>query len=178
MTPLENLQVRELTSADVAAYKALRDEVLAFHEEAFTSDAASEALRTAQSYEKRLGAAGDADEGQGFTIGAWRGDQLVGAITCERDARSKVRHIGHVVGMMVHIDMQSQGVGRALLEALIARATFDGSLMLLTLSVTADNHPALRLYEGAGFIRYGSLPRAMRVAGRFVDKDLMVLNLR
>jgi RimJ/RimL family protein N-acetyltransferase len=36
----------------------------------------------------------------------------------------------------------------------------------------------VRLYERAGFTRYGTLPRAIRVAGRFFDKDLMVLNLR
>jgi len=174
MAPLPDLRIRILRDADLEAYKALRDHALAHHEEAFTSDAATEALRTAQSYRARMGA----DVGGGFTLGAWRGDRLVGAISCERDARSKVRHIGHVIGMMVAVDQQNQGVGRNMLTALIERANDDDELHQLTLSVTAGNQAAVRLYERAGFARYGTLPRAIRVGGRFLDKDLMVLNLR
>jgi ribosomal protein S18 acetylase RimI-like enzyme len=176
MRPLPDLQIRAVAEADLEAYKALRDHTLAHHEEAFTSDAATEAQRTAQSYRARLG--GDANDQGGFTLGAWRGDRLVGAITCERDPRSKVRHIGHIVGMMVMADQQGQGVGRALLDALIARASADDELHQLTLSVTASNSAALRLYESAGFTRYGSLPRAIRIGERFLDKHLMQLNLR
>ena len=168
------LQIRALVEADLAAYKALRDHALAHHEEAFTSDALTEASRTVQSYRSRLG---DLVDG-GFTLGAWRGDRLVGAITCERDLRSKVRHIGHIIGTMVASDQQAQGVGRALLSALVARASSDDELHQLTLSVTASNAAAVRLYESAGFARYGSLARALRVGGRFLDKHLMQLNLR
>ena len=169
-----DLRIRVLRDADLDAYKALRDHALAHHEEAFTSDAATEARRTAQSYRARLGA----DVSGGFTLGAWRGDQLVGAITCERDGRSKVRHVGHIVGTMVALDQQSQGVGRTLLDALIERAGDDAEMQQLTLSVTASNATAVRLYERAGFTRYGTLPRAIRIADRYFDKDLMVLNLR
>ena len=175
MPPLPELSVRALVEADLDAYKVLRDHALAHHEEAFTSDAATEALRTAQSYRARLGA--DSSPG-GFTLGAWRGERLVGAITCERDARSKVRHIGHIVGTMVASDAQTQGVGRALLQALLSRASADPEVEQLTLSVTSSNRVAVRLYESAGFTRYGTLPRATRVGSRFLDKDLMLLNLR
>ena len=176
MPPLPELQVRVLGEHDLDAYKALRDHALARHEEAFTSDAATEAQRTAHSYRGRLGCDGGTDGS--FTLGAWRGDRLVGAITCERDPRSKVRHIGHVIGTMVASDQQRQGVGRALLDALVARASTDDELEQLTLSVTAGNAAAVRLYEGAGFTRYGTLPRAVCVGGRFHDKHLMQLNLR
>jgi ribosomal protein S18 acetylase RimI-like enzyme len=174
MSPLPDLRVRALGDADLDAYKALRDHALAHHEEAFTSDAATEAERSAQSYRARLGGAPQGN----FTLGAWRGDRLVGAISCERDARSKVRHVGHIVGTMVMKDQQAQGVGRALLEALIALASADDEIHQLTLSVTSSNHAAVRLYESAGFARYGTQPRALRVGGRFFDKDLMQLALK
>jgi ribosomal protein S18 acetylase RimI-like enzyme len=176
MRPLPDLQIRAIAEADLETYKALRDHALAHHEEAFTSDAATEARRTAQSYSARLGS--DANGESGFTLGAWRGDRLVGAITCERDPRSKVRHIGHIVGMMVMADQQGQGVGRALLDALIARASADDEMHQLTLSVTAGNNAAVHLYESAGFTCYGSLARAIRIGERFLDKQLMQLNLR
>jgi RimJ/RimL family protein N-acetyltransferase len=172
--PLPDLSVRELQASDVAAYKALRDHALAHHEDAFTSDAATEAQRTAQSYAARLGA----DPAGTFTLGAFRGDRLVGAVTCERDGRTKVRHTGHVTGMMVHLDEQNRGVGRALLDALLQRAAADDELHQLTLNVTAGNAVAEKLYARAGFVRYGTLPRAIRVAGRFLDKHHMLLTLR
>jgi ribosomal protein S18 acetylase RimI-like enzyme len=174
MHPQAELRVRVLGEADAQAYKALRDHALAQHEEAFTSDAATEAKRGADSYFARLGA--DADGG--FTLGAWRGERLVGAISCERDLRRKVRHVGHVVGTMVALDEQGNGTGRELLRALIERTSADGELRLLTLSVTASNLGAVRLYQRAGFTRYGTLPRAIRIGERFLDKDLMLKDLR
>lgn len=174
MTPVPDLVVRELDTHDLDAYKALRDHALAHHEEAFTSDAATEAERTAASYASRLGSGGD----NGFTLGAFRGDALVGAITCERDPRIKVRHNGHVIGNMVHADEQRRGVGTRLLHALIERASADGELHQLTLTVTAGNAAAERLYARAGFTVYGTLRRAIRVGERFHDKHHMVLSLR
>ena len=174
MNPLADLTVSELRDNDLDAYKALRDHALAHHEEAFTSDAAAEARRTAQSYAARLGN----DNTRAFTLGAFRGDRLVGAVTCDHDARLKVQHIGHVTGMMVHVDEQGRGVGRALIDALIERASADAELHQLTLNVTAGNAVAERLYERSGFVRYGTLPRAIRVGSRFFDKHHMMLNLK
>lgn len=175
MSAQPDLHVRELAEADLAAYKALRDHALAHHEEAFTSDAPTEALRTAQSYASRLGRGSD---GESFTLGAFRGDRLVGAISCERDPRTKVRHVGHIVGTMVQADEQGRGVGQALLDTLIERASADDELQQLTLTVTAGNAAAERLYARAGFVRFGTLPRAIRVGDRFYDKHHMMLNLK
>lgn len=174
MSALPDLAVRELRDSDLDAYKVLRDHALAHHEDAFTSDAATEAQRTAQSYAVRLGN----DNTRAFTLGAFRGDRLVGAVTCDHDARIKVQHIGHVTGMMVHADEQGRGVGRALINALIERAGADADLHQLTLNVTAGNAVAERLYERSGFERYGTLPRAIRVGGKFLDKHHMLLNLK
>jgi ribosomal protein S18 acetylase RimI-like enzyme len=174
MTAVPDLRVRELQNSDLDAYKALRDHALAHNDEAFTSDAATEAQRTAQSYAVRLGN----DQTRAFTLGAFRGDRLVGAVTCDHDARIKVQHIGHVTGMMVHADEQSRGTGRALIDALIERASADAELHQLTLNVTAGNAVAERLYERSGFVRYGTLPRAIRVGGKFFDKHHMLLNLK
>jgi RimJ/RimL family protein N-acetyltransferase len=169
-----DLSVRQLQASDLDAYKALRIHVLSHHEEAFTSDAAVEALRTAQSYAARLGN----DNTRGFTLGAFRVDRLVGAVTCDHDTRIKVQHIGHIIGMMVYDEEQGRGTGHALLDALIARASTDAELHLLTLNVTVGNTAAERLYERSGFVRYGTLPRAIRVGGQFFDKHHMLLNLK
>ncbi len=165
--------IRRLIPADLAGYKDLRDAMLCAHPQAFSSDAAEERAKPCQSYLSRLGA-GRPDDGH-FTLGAWHGERLVGAIGCERDPRVKVRHVAHIVGMMVRDDVQGRGVGRALLAECIAQAWRTEGLEMLTLTVTAGNVAAMLLYERAGFVRYGSLPRAIRVAGAYHAKHQMVL---
>ena len=165
--------IRRLVPADLVAYKALRDEALFAHPESFTSDPAPE--RGPDSYLSRLGM--QRPEGGDFTLGAWQMGELVGAVSCERDVRTKVRHIGHIIGMMVRAEVQGAGIGRALLDACIAQARAADGLVMLTLTVTAGNASAVHLYERAGFVRYGRLPRAIRVDGAFHAKDQMVLDL-
>jgi ribosomal protein S18 acetylase RimI-like enzyme len=169
------LAIRRLEEVDLPAYKALRDEMLAADPEAFTSDAEAEARRAPSSYRSRLGL--DRAEGGQFVIGAWIGERLVGAIGCERDERIKVRHIGHLIGMMVRRDARGAGIGRALLDACIAEARRTDGLELLTLTVTAGNVAATKLYRQAGFVLHGTLPRAIRVGERYLDKDQMHLVL-
>lgn len=170
------IDIRLMEPADLAAYKALRDLMLATHPEAFTSDAETELRRPPETYLARVaGGAG----GWPFTLTAWHGERLCGAITGERDERRKVRHIGHVVGMMVHPDSCRRGIGRALVDACIALARQRSDIEMLTLSVTSSNAGAIRLYERAGFARYGRLERALRMGdGVYHDKELMVLRLR
>jgi GNAT superfamily N-acetyltransferase len=166
--------LRRLVPADLGAYKLLRDEVLAAHEAAFTSDAAAEATKTPDRYAARLGL--DRPEGGHFTLGAFVAGLLVGAVSCERDPRVKVRHIGHLQGMMVRTTAQRQGVGRRLLEHCITEARRADGLERLTLSVTAGN-PAERLYASVGFVPYGTLHNAIKLGDTYFDKTLMSLDL-
>lgn len=113
-----------------------------------------------------------------FTLMAWREETLVGAVSCEREGRAKVRHIAHVVGMMVDDAAQGQRIGRTLLQTALQLLRHDGDIQLVTLSVTAGNQRALRLYESLGFVRYGCLEGALHMAdGRWLDKVLMALRL-
>jgi ribosomal protein S18 acetylase RimI-like enzyme len=173
---MEAISVRRLLPADLVHYKALRDAMLAAHPEAFTSDALAERSRSPDSYLSRFGV--ERHDGGEFTLGAWQGEQrLVGAISCERDLRVKVRHIAHIVGMMVRDKSRGRGVGRTLLDECIAQARRVEELRMITLSVTGGNAHAIRLYDRAGFVRYGTLPSAIVVDGRPHAKELMVLTL-
>jgi ribosomal protein S18 acetylase RimI-like enzyme len=169
------LEIRRLQSADLAAYKALRDATLADDPSAFTSDAETESRKSPDAYLSRLGLTAPLDGV--FTLGALRDDMLLGAVSCERDMRIKVRHIGHVVGMMVRTDRRGLGIGRLLVDACIAEARRGVGVEMLTLTVTASNAGAVHLYERAGFRRYGSLPHAIKVGDRYHSKDQMVLML-
>ncbi len=165
------VRIAMLTAADAPAYKPLRDEALRRFPEAFTSDYATAVQRPAASYAERLGA----PAAHGFFLGAFdAAGQLVGGLGCEREERLQQRHGAQVVAMMVAAHAQRCGVGRLLLEACIARAAEMPGLEQLTLTVTAGNAHAVRLYERAGFRAYGLLPRAIVVAGTGHDKLHMV----
>ncbi|MBO9688529.1 MAG: GNAT family N-acetyltransferase [Mitsuaria chitosanitabida] len=171
------IRLRLLTEPDLVAYKALRDAMLAGHEEAFTSDASTERAREATSYRARLHP--QAGGKSLFTLGAWIGDQLVGALTVEHENRVKVRHVAHLIGMMVDDAHAGRGIGGLLLRQALELLRREPLLETLTLSVTAGNEPAIALYRRAGFTRYGHLPRAIRLSdGRYYAKDLMSLDLR
>lgn len=175
----DDVVVRRLGPADLSAYKALRDEALLLHPDAFTSDHETERARAPESYLGRLGL-GESLGGT-FLLGAWVGHQLVGSVCLERETRQKTRHTAWLIGMMVRDGHAHQGIGRRLLETCIREARSALGLELIVLSVTASNERALRLYERAGFRHYGLQPHAIRVhtaAGvRYYDKALMLLKL-
>lgn len=171
---MADLGIRVMVESDLLAYKALRDAMLAGHPEAFTSDAETERLRDLASYRSRLTGGNTL-----FTLVALDGQRLIGALTCEREARHKVQHIAHLVGMMVADTHRGRGIGRALLVAGIARVQATPGLAQITLSVTAGNRAAIGLYRSAGFERYGHLPDAIRLPdGSRLGKDLMLLRLQ
>ena len=77
------------------------------------------------------------------------------------------RHVG-VLGMGVVDGYRGRGIGRALLEACLAKSPF----ARVELSVFADNTAAIKLYEKTGFVHEGVRRRAIRLEG---DRDLVLM---
>ena len=57
---------------------------------------------------------------------------------------------GYITNVAVSPDFRRQGIARALIEALLAKARENG-LAFVTLEVRESNAPAIALYTGAGF---------------------------
>jgi RimJ/RimL family protein N-acetyltransferase len=177
-------RIRRLEPADLGAYKLLRDEALRLHPEAFTSDHETERGRSAESYIGRLGR-GD-PLGGSFLLGAFCEDRdgtekLVGSVGLERETRAKTRHIAWLIAMMVLPGYTRRGIGSALVAGCVAEARAASGLQMIVLSVTASSTEVVRLYENTGFVRYGLLPRAVRIVEgrreRYFDKAQMLLRL-
>ena len=171
MASVREVTIRRLDGNDVAAYHALRQRGLAEHPEAFTSSAEEEA-GSMDKASRRL--ASDVNGSHDVVLGAFDGERLVGFVGMSVDPRIKARHRGHVYGMYVAAENARRGVGARLVDALVAHATARGSLDALVLTVTAGNDGAQRLYERAGFTRFGLEPGAVRVGGRSYDKVHMI----
>ena len=110
------------------------------------------------------------------TLGGFVGDALVATAGYVVSPRVKQRHKAHVVGVYVAPDWRRSGLAPALLDRLITEARVAG-LRMLTLSVTAGNEAARRLYRRLGFVTYGTEPGSLMVDGVLWDEELMMLVL-
>src|SRR5471030_16263 len=160
--------IRRLTPSDAAAFRSLR--LMGWRESAsaFGSSYEEECDMPLSTTEARLAP----DSGR-KVFGAFDGDRLVGIVGLARETALKVRHKAFVYAMYVAQSHRGRGIGRRLMEQVLAcAATLDG-VQRMTISVTAGNVEAVGLYESLGFIEFGREPDSMNVDGRFYDEIMM-----
>ena len=161
--------IRILTPGDAAAYQALRLHGLRESPAAFGSTYESEVDTPPEQIAERL-----ARGAENVIFGAFDDDgRLVGLAGLGR----QTRHRAGVWGMYVAPEARARGVGRALMEALIAHARTLPGLERLTLGVEAGNEAARALYHSFGFVTYGTEPQAYKLDGEYWDSELMSLRL-
>lgn len=164
------LEIRLLTGPDLPAYKALRDIGLVRDPEAFTTDFNAGSALPAATYATPPGAT----PGDHFIVGAFAPDgQLLGAVICERESNLKRRHEATLAGMIIVPEQRGKGIGKALLKEFERQVRELPGVEQVVLSVTASNQQAVRLYERAGFERYGLHLRALKIDGNYHDSALM-----
>lgn len=81
---------------------------------------------------------------------ACNGPRFVGVLSFKGNTRRKIAHHG-VLGMTVDYRWRGRGVGRRLIDTLIAWASTHPVLEKISLEVFADNTKAVALYRAAGF---------------------------
>lgn len=89
----------------------------------------------------------------GLQLVAERDGVIVGAAGLHRQAGR--RHHAAMLGMSVHDAYQRQGIGKALLLALIDAADNWLNISRIELTVFTDNAGAIALYEATGFVTEG-----------------------
>lgn len=164
------MHIQRLDLTHSTAYRALRLRALQDHPDAFTSSFEEEAQRPLADTTQRLSTPAEC------LWGAFDGPQLVGMVGLSRETRIKNQHKAHLVGMYVAPEHTGQGVGAALVAAVLQHAAATG-VALLVLTVTDGNHAAQALYERAGFVSFGVEPDAIRVQGVPLGKRHMALQL-
>jgi RimJ/RimL family protein N-acetyltransferase len=101
--------------------------------------------------------------------------ELVAQIAFAGGHRPRTRHTG-VLGITVRRSHWGQGIGSALLDALIDWARSSG-VSKIDLRVRTDNHRAISLYRRKGFVIEGTITRTSRVHGNDHDDHAMGLEL-
>jgi ribosomal protein S18 acetylase RimI-like enzyme len=110
-------------------------------------------------------------------LAAFEGETLIGSVQLALEPRANGRHRAEVMKLMVLHSHRGQGVGRALMEALLEAARESGRSLLLLDVRTGD--AAERLYRTFGFVPFGRVPgHARSPDGRLADTTFYFLQLQ
>ena len=169
----EGVDVRELTGDDADDFRRLRLRALREHPDAFGSSYEAESAAPVEAAAERLRL--NAESRDSFTLGAYRGEALVGMVGFYQETREKTRHRGTIWGMYVPSEEQGKGIGRTLLGRALELARALPGLEQVELQVVTRNRRARDLYASFGFATYGTEPRALFVEGEYLDEEHMVL---
>ena len=106
-------------------------------------------------------------------------EKIVGVVSFKRAEanREKLHHKGLLFRMYVDQQTQGQGIGRALLKALLTRVRALGDVRQINLTVVASNAPARNLYLKLGFISFSLERDAVTNGQNFLDEESMALRL-
>ncbi|MDW8801262.1 GNAT family N-acetyltransferase [Clostridium sp. A1-XYC3] len=98
--------------------------------------------------------------------------KVVGVVGLNINRNPRTRHTASI-GIMVHKEYQSQGVGKALMNSILNLA--DNWLMLVRveLGVFTDNEKAINLYKSFGFEIEGTRKYAAIRNGKYTDEYIM-----
>lgn len=113
---------------------------------------------------------GEADNS--LAILALVGDTIVGGLTFDGGRRPRLRHVGEF-GISVAQEYAGLGIGRAMIEFMIAWAEGSGVVRKINLKVRVDNAGAIRLYQRMGWVHEGRTTRDTLIDGQFNDCLLM-----
>jgi RimJ/RimL family protein N-acetyltransferase len=95
--------------------------------------------------------------------------QIVGLLFFVAGPKKKTSHTGEF-GVSVHPDIQGLGIGRFLIEELIAWAKENQGIEKVFLNVFDTNRNAIKLYKELGFIEEGRHVKAIKqLTGEYID---------
>jgi len=162
------MNIRQLTAADLAAYRALHRFGMIEAPMGFVDVPATDATRSDSDVEAML------ERGEGW--GAFEGERLVGKLTVDALPFPSLAHTFWVHGVYLHPDARGSGASSALIRAAVEAARAKGGSRI-ALWVNGSNKHARALYERLGFVQTGRIPEGISVDGERVDDVLMVLSL-
>jgi RimJ/RimL family protein N-acetyltransferase len=169
-TPNGNVTIRIATPDDATALFELRLEALSAHPEAFAADVEMTRRRGAQSWADSI--ANDTRDESGVIFIACEGEKLVGMSGIGRGHWPKTRHSATVWGVYVKPAWRGMRIADAIISECISWAARHG-IVVLKLGVITTNQAAIRCYERAGFIVYGTDPKSIYLDGIYYDEYLM-----
>jgi GNAT superfamily N-acetyltransferase len=160
--------IRQLTAADLAAYRGLHRFGMVESPTGFVDVEATDAARTDADVETMLA------RGDGW--GAFEAERLVGKLTIDALPYPSLSRTFWIHAVYVHPDARGTGASGKLIKAAIEYARGKGARRI-ALWVNGVNTHARGLYERLGFQQTGRVPGGIQVGEAYVDDVLMTLEL-
>jgi RimJ/RimL family protein N-acetyltransferase len=163
--------IRKLQPHESAIYRELRLACLKNAPEYFGSTYEEEALNSKFMFETFI----ENDSPDHVMFGAFDGERLIGITGFNRMARQRAMHRGELVEVYVDSSYRGQNIGEKLIRQVLDYVfTLDG-IEQVQLSVIANNHTAIKLYEKFGFKAFGVQPKYFKVGDTYMDQQFMQL---
>jgi RimJ/RimL family protein N-acetyltransferase len=157
------VQIRQLSSADVVAFLALRARALFEEPERFRVTTLDDQNMGVAFWQNRL----NTDR----VYGVVEQEQLIGVGGLSRFVGEKLSHKGLIWGMFIAKEARGTQASHLLMTALIDGAK--GYVTHVQLTLMADNARARSYYERHGFVLYGVEPQSVLTPNGLADEALM-----
>ncbi len=159
--------IRAITEKDADAFIRIRRDSLRLEPRSFGADPDAEIDREATF--RNLQAKNEED----FVLGYFDEGKLIGLLGFIRESKRKKRHKGRIWGFFVYPEYRGKGIGRALFQECLDRASAIEGLEKVILSVTAVSERALAFYQSFGFKEYGREKGSMKWEGEWLEEIFM-----
>jgi RimJ/RimL family protein N-acetyltransferase len=171
----DGLEIRPLTEADASAWRELRLRMLRDHPDVFGSSWEEFERQSLEEVARRMRERNSPPDNALF--GAFIEGKLIGSTGLHREEGAKDRHKAMIWGVYTAPEARGRGVGRALMEAAIARARETPGVERLILAVATHNTAARALYIALGFEAWGLERHALKLPDRYIDEEYFALEL-
>ncbi|MEM7373309.1 MAG: GNAT family N-acetyltransferase [Bacteroidota bacterium] len=169
------ITLRLLTPTDAAGFQALRLKSYQEAPFAFSESYEDEVVKHIDLFAQELNIVGDPPEW--FVLGAFdSAGQLAGFVKFRRDRRSKGRHKSMIHAMYVDPVYRNQGIGHQLMQEVLTKAKTLQGLEQVHLWVLHAKTSAADFYAKLGFVSQGIVKKDLKVEGKYVDAEYMVLD--
>lgn len=102
-------------------------------------------------------------------------EQIIGMIGVYWNSRLVTGHTANIWGVYVNYNYRNSGVGKKLVNAVIAEIKKVPQLIKMSLGVNTKNVSAIHLYKSCGFKIVGTLEKELKFGDYFVDEHVMEL---
>jgi ribosomal protein S18 acetylase RimI-like enzyme len=164
------MRIKKLIKHDVDHYRNIRLEALSNNPDSFGTMYAEEVIRTTDDFREKISV-----DNSSFILGCYGDKDLIGIVPFHQESRIKLRHKAYIRSMYVQPEYRKKGIGKLLLNELIARAKAIKEIEILLLDVITNNFPAKQLYLSFGFQIYGIEKMAYKLNHQYFDLEYMSL---
>lgn len=160
------MEIIRLAPKDWEKYKNIRLEALEKDSLAFGTSYEQASKKTDEEWKETL------EKSDRYLFFAKVNDELVGMVAAYQEDGERLRHTAYVWGVYVREEFRGKGIGKKLMEVLLAELQ-KNNVEKASLNVNTAQSNAIKLYESLGFQTIGIARKEMKIDGKYYDEYLM-----